>query len=85
MACEGLVLRAGIISKKIDYFLSSENKAGKILDISPLARKCADPLKCYQKACSEFLWQGKVFAHVLAKNASELHSGPLNLKFGGCF
>lgn len=53
---EELVLRAGIASKKIDYFLSSENKAGKFLDISPLARKCTDLLKCYQKACSEFLW-----------------------------
>lgn len=82
---EELVLRAGIASKKIDYFLSSENKAGKFLDISPLARKCTDPLKCYQKACSEFLCQGKVFTHVLAKNASGLHPGPLNLKFGGCF
>nr|DAM57166.1 MAG TPA: hypothetical protein [Caudoviricetes sp.] len=29
--------------KKIDYFLSSEGKAGKILDSSPLARKCTDP------------------------------------------
>lgn len=85
MDCEGLVLRAGIISKKIDYFLSSENKAGKILDISPLARKYTDLLKCYQKACSEFLWQGKVFTHVLAKNASGLHPGPLNLKSEGCF
>jgi hypothetical protein len=56
MDCEGLVLRAGITSKKIDYFLSSENKAGKFLDISPLARKYTDPLKCYKKACSEFLW-----------------------------
>lgn len=56
MDCEELVLRAGTTSKKIGYFLSSENKAGKILDISPLARKCTDLLKRYQKACSEFLW-----------------------------
>ena len=82
---EELVLRAGITSKKIGYFLSSESKAGKILDISPLARKYTDPLKCYQKACNEVLCQGRVFAHVLEKNASELHPGPLNLKSEACF
>lgn len=53
---EELVLRAGITSKKIDYFLSSENKAGKFFDISPLARKYTDLLKRYQRFCSEFLW-----------------------------
>lgn len=31
MNCGELVLRAGITSKKIGYFLSSENKAGKFL------------------------------------------------------
>ena len=56
MSREELVLRAGITSKKIGYFLSSENKAGKFLGISPLARKYTDLLKRYQKACSEFLW-----------------------------